>query len=325
MKELVQKIITLAGKRQSDYDITVGTGRNDMPESETLAHTLQGSSGALPGLKIGCDQGACGCCTVIMDGKAVTSCMTLTMDCDGSEITTIEGLADRATGELDGLQQAFLDNCGYQCGFCIPGVIMTAKALLNENPEPTEEEVQRSTGWKLLPLRNPLYGSRIHYGLCRKQSKAKRRSRNERIKVCRQGKGSPVRARQIVTGKAKYTGDFKVPGMQYGKILRSPHPYAKIEAIDVEKAKAYPGVTAVVTWKDVDPNIYITNGFTPPKHHHIMDQYVRFIGDAVALVVAETEDIALEAMKLIDVTYTVLKPVFTIEEAPGSRCTTALS
>ena len=120
---------------------------------------------------------------------------------------------------------------------------------------------------------------------------------------------------QIVTGKAKYTGDFKVPGMQYGKILRSPHPYAKIEAIDVEKAKAYPGVTAVVTWKDADPNIYITNGFTPPKHHHIMDQYVRFIGDAVALVVAETEDIALEAMKLIDVTYTVLKPVFTIEEA----------
>ena len=105
---------------------------------------------------------------------------------------------------------------------------------------------------------------------------------------------------QIVTGKAKYTGDFKLPGMQYGKILRSPHPYAKIEAIDVEKAKAYPGVTAVVTWKDVDPNIYITNGFTPPKHHHIMDQYVRFIGDAVALVVAETEDIALEAMKLMN-------------------------
>ena len=73
---------------------------------------------------------------------------------------------------------------------------------------------------------------------------------------------------QIVTGKAKYTGDFKLPGMQYGKILRSPHPYAKILSIDVEKAKAYPGVSAVVTWKDVDRNIYITNGFTPPKHHH---------------------------------------------------------
>ena len=120
---------------------------------------------------------------------------------------------------------------------------------------------------------------------------------------------------QIVTGKAMYTGDFKKPGMQYGKILRSPHPYARLAEIDTEKAKAYPGVSAVVTWKDVDRNIFITNGFTPPKHHHLMDEYVRFVGDAVALVVAETEDIALEAMKLIEVKYQVLKPVFTIEEA----------
>ena len=120
---------------------------------------------------------------------------------------------------------------------------------------------------------------------------------------------------QIVTGKAMYTGDFKKPGMQYGKILRSPHPYARLVEINTEKAKACPGVSAVVTWKDVDRNIFITNGFTPPKHHHLMDEYVRFVGDAVALVVAETEDIALEAMKLIEVKYQVLKPVFTIEEA----------
>ncbi len=120
---------------------------------------------------------------------------------------------------------------------------------------------------------------------------------------------------QIVTGKAMYTGDFKKPGMQYGKILRSPHPYARLVEIDTEKAKSCPGVSAVVTWKDVDRNIFITNGFTPPKHHHLMDEYVRFVGDAVALVVAETEDIALEAMKLIEVKYQVLKPVFTIEEA----------
>ena len=119
----------------------------------------------------------------------------------------------------------------------------------------------------------------------------------------------------IVTGKARYTGDFCLPGMQYGKILRSPHPYAKILSIDVSRAKALEGVTAVVTWKDVDRNIYITNGFTPPRHHHIMDEYVRFIGDAVALIVAETEDIAMEAMNLIDVEYEVLKPVFTIDEA----------
>ena len=120
---------------------------------------------------------------------------------------------------------------------------------------------------------------------------------------------------QIVTGKAMYTGDFKKPGMQYGKILRSPHPYARLVEINTEKAKACPGVSAVVTWKDVDRNIFITNGFTPPKHHHLMDEYVRFVGDAVALVVAGTEENALEAMKLIEVKYQVLKPVFTIEEA----------
>lgn len=142
MKEIVQKVITIHVNGKT-YDIPVGTGRYEMPESETLAHTLRDRLG-LTGLKIGCDQGACGCCTVIMDGKAVTSCMTLTMDCDGGDITTIEGLADRATGELDGLQQAFLDNCGYQCGFCTPGIIMTAKAFLEDHEDPTEEEVREA-------------------------------------------------------------------------------------------------------------------------------------------------------------------------------------
>lgn len=120
---------------------------------------------------------------------------------------------------------------------------------------------------------------------------------------------------QIVSGQAQYTGDFKLKGMQYGRILRSPHPYARILEIDTERAKAVKGVSAVVTWKDVDRKIYVSNGYTPPKHHHIMDEYVRYIGDAVALVVAETEDIAVEAMGYIDVKYEVLKPVFTIEEA----------
>lgn len=119
----------------------------------------------------------------------------------------------------------------------------------------------------------------------------------------------------IVTGKAQYTADFKLPGMQYGKILRSPHPYARIVEINTAKAKALVGVTAVLTWQDVSRDIYVTNGFTPPKHHHIMDEYVRFIGDAVALVVAISEDIANDALDLIDVKYEVLAPVFTINQA----------
>lgn len=142
MKQKVERIITLTvnGKQ---YELTVGHGMGQVPEEETLAHTLRDRLG-LTGAKIGCDQGACGCCTVIMNGKAITSCMTFTMDCDEAEITTIEGLADAATGELSGLQQAFLDNAGYQCGFCIPGIIMTAQALLTEKEDPTEEEVREA-------------------------------------------------------------------------------------------------------------------------------------------------------------------------------------
>lgn len=142
MKEKLLKVITVTVNGRS-YDITVGTGSYDMPESELLADTLRDRLG-LTGLKIGCGQGACGCCTVIMNGNPITSCMTLTMDCDGATITTIEGLADAATGELSGLQQAFIDNCGYQCGFCIPGIIVSAQALLDKNDNPTETEVREA-------------------------------------------------------------------------------------------------------------------------------------------------------------------------------------
>ena len=142
MKVCSKKIITLRVNGQT-YDITVGESGTDMPESETLVHTLRDRL-QLTGTKIGCNQGACGACTVIMNGKAVTSCMIMTMDCDGADITTIEGLADSETGDLSGLQQAFVDNCGYQCGFCIPGIIMTAQALLEKNPNPTEAEVREA-------------------------------------------------------------------------------------------------------------------------------------------------------------------------------------
>lgn len=142
MKEKLLKVISLTVNGHA-YEFTVGDGNFDLPESELLADTLRDRVG-LTGLKIGCGQGACGCCTVIMNGKPVTSCMTLTMDCDGASITTIEGLADAATGELSGLQQSFIDNCGYQCGFCIPGIIVTAQALLDTNPSPTEDDVREA-------------------------------------------------------------------------------------------------------------------------------------------------------------------------------------
>ena len=125
------------------YRLEVGSAPGKVDPAHTLAYTLRESLG-LTGTKVSCDNGACGCCTVLMDGKAVLSCMTLTVECDGREVTTIEGLADKETGALDPLQKAFIDASAFQCGFCTPGIIMSAKGLLNENPHPDEEDVKEA-------------------------------------------------------------------------------------------------------------------------------------------------------------------------------------
>ena len=125
------------------YELEVGTGIGKVDPNDTLSFTLRETIG-LTGTKVSCDGGACGGCTVHMDGQAVLSCMLLTIECDGKAITTIEGLNNTKTGELDPLQQSFIDHTAFQCGFCTPGMIMSAKALLNENPSPTEEEVKEA-------------------------------------------------------------------------------------------------------------------------------------------------------------------------------------
>jgi aerobic carbon-monoxide dehydrogenase small subunit len=121
----------------------MGDKTHELPPSYTLAQTLRERLG-LTGTKISCDHGACGCCTVLMDGKAVLSCMLLTSECGGKEITTIEGLRDPVTGAIDPLQQSFIDHTAFQCGFCTPGIIMSAKALLNENSSPTLEDIKEA-------------------------------------------------------------------------------------------------------------------------------------------------------------------------------------
>ncbi len=134
--------ITLIVNRQT-YELEVGEGAGKVEVSHTLAHTLRETLG-MTGTKVSCDNGACGCCTVLIDGKALLSCMTLTIECDGKEIQTVEGLRDPETGGLDPLQQAFIDHTAFQCGYCTPGILMSAKALLNENPRPAEDEVKEA-------------------------------------------------------------------------------------------------------------------------------------------------------------------------------------
>jgi carbon-monoxide dehydrogenase small subunit len=125
------------------YELAVGDKTGEVAPSHTLAQTLRETL-RLTGTKISCDHGACGACTVIMDGEAVLSCMMLTVHCDGRSITTIEGLENPETGQLHPLQQAFIDNTAFQCGYCTPGIIMSAKALLDEDPSPTEEAIKQA-------------------------------------------------------------------------------------------------------------------------------------------------------------------------------------
>lgn len=124
-------------------ELEIGNLPHQIETSHTLAHTLRETLG-LTGTKVTCDNGACGSCTVLMDGMAILSCMTLTVECQGRSITTIEGLQDPGTGRLDPLQQSFIDHTAFQCGFCTPGMILSAKALLIENPSPQEEEVKEA-------------------------------------------------------------------------------------------------------------------------------------------------------------------------------------
>ena len=152
--EILRKMITLT-VNGTLHHLTFGddvepwdSPAYDVYPWDTLAYTLREKLG-LTGTKVACDAGACGSCTVLMNGRQVLSCSTLTADCDGKEIVTIEGLGDLVTGELHPIQQAFVDYHGIQCGFCIPGMIMSSKALLDQNPNPTEEEVKEGLSGNL--------------------------------------------------------------------------------------------------------------------------------------------------------------------------------
>lgn len=123
------------------YEFSVGNKFGQIHPEETLLETLRERLG-LTGTKKSCEEGACGACTVIIGEDAVPSCMVLTVDCDGKNVLTVEGLQDPKTGDLDPMQQVFIDEYAFQCGFCTPGVLMTTKALLMKNPHPTRAEIE---------------------------------------------------------------------------------------------------------------------------------------------------------------------------------------
>jgi 4-hydroxybenzoyl-CoA reductase alpha subunit len=278
----------------------------------------------LTGTKKACGTGDCGACTVQMDGAPVTSCLVLAAAASGKTITTIEGLAQG--GELHPLQKAFVKHGALQCGYCTPGMLMAAKALVDRIPDPSTGEIREALSGNLCRCATyPRVLSAVeewkeyqHVPLdARPHGRGERDQERDHSIV---GHGvTRYDAPEKVTGRAKYTADLRLPGMIHGKILGSPIPHGLIRRIDVSKARALPGVLAVITAADVPDTWY---GVSPAREDEqiLARERVRYVGDEVAAVAAVDEETAERALRLIEVQYDQLPAVFDAESAmaPGA-------
>jgi putative selenate reductase molybdopterin-binding subunit len=252
------------------------------------------------GVKKGCDAGDCGACTVWLDGMPVHSCLMPAFRAAGREVITIEGLA--RSGGLHPVQQAFLDAQAFQCGFCSAGMIMTVASLNDEQradlPHALKGNLCRCTGYRA--IKDAIHGVG---------------SAEEDVagKACGASLANPF-GETIVTGQARYTMDLTVEGLAHLKVLRSPHAHARIIRIGRGAAMAVPGVIEVFTWEDVPRRLYSTatheDHLVDPDDSYILDNVVRFVGQRVAAVAAETEAAAEAGCRALEIEYQILAAVF---------------
>ena len=265
----------------------------------------------LTSVKNGCSEGGCGTCTVVIDGKAAKSCVQKTSQLDGKHVLTCEGLTDR---EKDVYAYAFTHCGAVQCGFCTPGMVMSAKALLDANPDPTRQEAKlairnnvcRCTGYKKVVDAILLAGQ-----LFRADAPVPHQDFTGAV-----GENLPrVDAPAKAIGTAEYTDDIRLPGMLYAGAVRSDHPRAVVKAIDLTEAEKVPGVVKLVTAADLPGE---------PKVGHLKrDQWVlvpvggevHFCGDPIVLVCAETREALDAARALVKIDYEVLTPILSVYEA----------
>ena len=296
----------------------------------TLVELLRDHLG-LTGTKIGCDRGECGACTVLMNGRPVYSCSQLAPWVDGKQIQTVEGLEQG--GRLSVLQQAFVDNNGPQCGFCTSGQLMTATALLAAGRSPERDDVRRAMTGNLCRCSNYnaiVEGVLVAAGTEQVGSTAPRQVSTDIAPLTALSTVGPPAARvdavERVTGRATYSADVRLPGMIYGRVLRSPHPHARLRRIDVSRAEALPGVKAVITHERA-PIVWGAGSVSGGRQYNdrikeitthrrqLFDNPVRFVGAPVAAVAAVDRHVAEEALRLIDVDYEPLPFVLDPEAA----------
>lgn len=299
--------LTVNGK---EYNVSEKPG-------EMLSDLLRYRLG-LTGTKIGCNESECGACTVLVDGSAVLSCSYPAAKAQGKQVTTIEGLAV-PNGKPDQkilhpLQDAFVKYGAVQCGFCIPGQIMTAYGLLERKPDASADEIKyalkdtlcRCGGYTAIIMAIQAAGKSIQTGQAVEPPPDYQSSRPGKAV----GKSNPrPDAVEKTTGKAVYTDDLSFEGMLHARVKRVMMPSAIVRKIDVEKARALTGVQAVLTAADIPGEI--NHGlviFDWPAMVGVGAR-VRTVGDAVAIVAADTREIATLALELIDVELEVLPVV----------------
>ena len=355
----------------------------DVAPNESLLSLLRRKG--YTSVKRGCETGECGACTVLVDGVPRPSCVMLATQAGGGTLTTAESLS--AGDNLHTLQAAFIEMGAVQCGFCTPGMLLSAHALLKNNPSPTEEDVRealsgnlcRCSGYarpvqavlraaallrseEVQPLTyNTLkaedeYGPNIgRIGMLGASEKLRSIVSNGSISPSSTttkipavstltepapvtapavapfdtqlqvvGKSmSALNAKKMAAGRAAFVTDMQLQGMLYGRILTSPHAHAVIRDINVAEARALPGVYAVLTYHDLPRVPYsrverAQNG-TAVQDQYCLDYMVRYVGDRVAAVAAETAEIAERALRLIEVDYQVLPPILDPRQATEAR------
>ncbi len=298
--------------------IVNGTQHTLEPVAGETLSTLLRERLRLTGTKIGCDEAECGTCTVLVDGEPIMSCAYPAERADGKTILTIEGLAQRVHAEmkLHPLQEAFVEHGAVQCGFCIPGQIMTAYALLKRIPNPTGEEIRsalkdtlcRCAGYPSIENAILAAAQALRTGEPVRKPTHIPNSIHEH-KIVGHSHLRPE-AVEKVTGQAIFTDDLKFDGMLYARAKRAMIPHGYLKKLDISNAKALKGVVAVLTARDI-----------PAEHNHglvIFDwpvmvgigERVRYVGDTLAIVAAETPEIAEQAIGLIEAEFD-LQPVIT--------------
>jgi aldehyde oxidoreductase len=289
---------------------------DSVPDKMTLLDYLRLRQ-KLTGTKNGCGQGHCGACTVLMNGDPVRSC-TIPLSSPKlhqAVIETIEGLADPKEG-LHPIQAAFIDAGALQCGFCTPGQIMTVKALLNQYPHPTREEIR-----SYLRKNRNICRCTGYQKIIDAIEDAARRLRGEESRLSGLPDDASLRrmdARDRVTGRTKFADDIELDGMLHGKVLFAHRPHARLKNLDISLAEAMAGVAAVITAADVKGSNRIGRVERDQPCILAIGEEARFIGDPVAAVFAETPKVAEAALSSLRVLWEDLPAVFTPEEASAS-------